>query len=377
MKQLYVFNPENDLALASDSPYFTPPAAAIKLARSADVLPVWYAGDDDYVLASSSGREWIENLKGKFYFKPRIVESVPDDIAGIVPWGWSRYMRERLLRASVPAVLLHNDVILDGYRACSHRRVSIEMYHCLADMALPYRLPEFPEEIDDVGLISRNLARGQHMFLKSPLSGSGRGIIDTMSAPERQILRLATGVIRRHGSIILEHRLDKIADFAMLFDMAGGKAEFAGYSLFFNAGYSIYCGNVLSNDAELKRMISSYGVPKTWLDITQSAVTAALEQCIGRRYTGPLGVDMMVYDDGGKSLIAPCVEINLRMTMGRVAHTLSERYLSPGINGVMQVIQHPCEIYDGCQVIDGHLVSGTIALTPPAGNDFVIIMKTC
>ena len=44
------------------------------------------------------------------------------------------------------------------------------------------------------------------------------------------------------------------------------------------------------------------------------------------RYAGAFGIDMMVVrrDDGDGFLLHPCVEINLRRTMGHVAISLTE-----------------------------------------------------
>ncbi|NLX66059.1 MAG: hypothetical protein GXZ19_04695, partial [Bacteroidales bacterium] len=43
---MYLFNPENDLALANFSPNYTPPASAIRLAEELAALPIWYGGSD-------------------------------------------------------------------------------------------------------------------------------------------------------------------------------------------------------------------------------------------------------------------------------------------------------------------------------------------
>jgi hypothetical protein len=52
----------------------------------------------------------------------------------------------------------------------------------------------------------------------------------------------------------------------------------------------------------------------------------ALHRVIGDHYVGPLGVDMMILskpDSQGFS-VHPCVEINLRRTMGHVAIAMAE-----------------------------------------------------
>lgn len=47
-----------------------------------------------------------------------------------------------------------------------------------------------------------------------------------------------------------------------------------------------------------------------------------LENYVAQYYEGPLGIDMMVTEEGN---IHPCVEINIRNTMGRVAVDIQNR----------------------------------------------------
>ena len=68
------------------------------------------------------------------------------------------------------------------------------------------------------------------------------------------------------------------------------------------------------------------------LDIVKQKIMLGL--CLGG-YVGPFGIDMMVTKEG----LHPCVEINLRRTMGHVALAISPK--DDDIQGVMRVI------YDG------------------------------
>lgn len=43
---MYLFNPENDLALANFSANYMPPASAVRMARELTLLPIWYAGSE-------------------------------------------------------------------------------------------------------------------------------------------------------------------------------------------------------------------------------------------------------------------------------------------------------------------------------------------
>ena len=71
----------------------------------------------------------------------------------------------------------------------------------------------------------------------------------------------------------------------------------------------------------------------------KDAVQKALQQIYGSIYTGYLGVDMLVYRDkqNGNLAIHPCIEINMRYTMGMVALRISERFLSPHARGDMHI----------------------------------------
>ncbi len=62
---------------------------------------------------------------------------------------------------------------------------------------------------------------------------------------------------------------------------------------------------------------------------------AILPLVLGNGYEGPLGVDMMVCGDGGSDCwIAPCVEINLRYTMGFVARGVWSKLEKEGVMSV-------------------------------------------
>lgn len=366
MKRLYLFNPENDLALATDMPHFTPPTAALRLKRAACMLPMWYADADDYILVSEECLPTCVAMAEKYGSKVTFVTEVPVDVTGVSPWGWSRHTRQQLLSHGCKPLLLPDDGDLDIVRNLSHRRLTVQIYNALKNDGFPYPLPPVPQEVSSLGYLAAELEAGRHKFVKSPWSGSGRGVVDTMTAPARQVLRLAEGVIKRQGSVLVEERLNKVCDFAMLFDLKCGEAHFVGYSVFFNENYSTYGGNILADNEQLEAMISRY-VTVGQLRVTRQALEQALVKVIDGKYEGPLGIDMMVYRCGDEHRVAQCVEVNLRMTMGRVAHELVKRRLLSGRTGVMKIVP------------TRSMAAGTsddiLYLTPKDGNDFAFVMK--
>ena len=98
-----------------------------------------------------------------------------------------------------------------------------------------------------------------------------------------------------------------------------GGIRYLGLSLF-DTRNGAYIGNVIASEEDKIEMISQY-VSVDLLRAVQAKVTEVLHEVIGGQYIGPFGVDMMVMTkpDGNGFLIHPCVEINLRRTMGHVA----------------------------------------------------------
>lgn len=71
-------------------------------------------------------------------------------------------------------------------------------------------------------------------------------------------------------------------------------------------------------------MLSQHLNPEDLYNII-SRLENILPRIIGTTYRGWLGVDMMTYMIGGIEKIMPCVELNLRMTMGIAAMKIHEK----------------------------------------------------
>ncbi len=218
------------------------------------------------------------------------------------------------------------------------------------------------------------LSEAPRCFLKFPWSGSGRGVIDASAFPSGEVRRRALGVIRRQGSIMCEKRLDKVKDFAMLFHSDGEKVSFVGYSLFFTDHAGTYAGNLLAKD-ELILDELSQSVPKEHLEETALCLEKIFTELLAMDYKGYFGVDMMVYRQGEKLEIAPCVEVNLRMTMGVVAWIWTRRYLADESVAVMRVSHGPALMkVEKPEIALGKLSKGRVDLVPP-NDQFNIVIE--
>ena len=122
---------------------------------------------------------------------------------------------------------------------------------------------------------------------------------------------------------MIEPRYNKMCDFAMEFvSTPDGGVRYCGLSVFktLNAQYT---GNVVGSERFKRDLLSRY-VSQPLLDDIASRLEQNLTAMLSGRYAGEFGVDMMVVAgaEGDRFLLHPCVEINLRRTMGHLALSL-------------------------------------------------------
>lgn len=369
MARVHLFNPENDLALAQGSSNYTAPPNAVALHNAGEMLPMWYATDGDYIIAPNADIQWLRHVSQLFNINIEIFNnSHQSNLTEACPWGWSHDARRQLIKAGVSDSILHNDDTLNKLRRLSHRHTSLLVMQQLKQR-LPFSIPPLPIEAlsPDEVVSYRNTHKG--CFIKSPWSSSGRGVFDASMLSSDELMRRANGIIRRQGSVMCEVALNKVQDFAMLFYSNGQNVSFMGYSSFFTEHIGAYSGNIVAPDSEIKRQLSTMIDPKH-LDITSSVLSEILTEIITPHYTGFLGVDMLIYrDSNNQPCLAPCLEVNLRTTMGIVAWHLSNRFLAPGSLGKMKVEFKNSQTNLPTPVIYDHrLAEGTINLVPPNNN---------
>lgn len=317
---LYIFNPENDMALADGKPNYTPPAQIQQMRRELWWLPQWWATEEDIVW---NGEDRL-NLS---------------DDTRILPWGWSPALCRQLRQAGVQESLLPSAEKLEHIRQLSHRQTAVTLLQELREQ-LPLdghfagesRLCHTMEEVEDtVNSLSPDLISGGGKdicaLLKSPWSSSGRGIRQVNSnsktqTPKSSSLEANKGwinrIIRTQGSIVVERFLHKVSDFALEFWLDGkGGVEFRGLSLFYTNERGAYLGNWVAPEGQKLAWLAQY-IPLQYLQEIRRWWEERLSHF---DYSGPVGIDMMLAQEG----ICPCIEVNWRMTMGLVSCMVAEQ----------------------------------------------------
>ncbi|MFH8142622.1 MAG: hypothetical protein K1V88_04240 [Muribaculaceae bacterium] len=340
MRRVFLFNPENDIALGSGMPRLTPPRQAALLHRAGAMLPFWLgAGEDSVVVANADLREaevWRDELRARHGIAgpSPVADLRAIGEARLSPWGWSldavsQFERLGIDRARMAAM----EETMGMRRGLSHRRSSLEFLGSWRQRGncLPYAMPLEAKSVTEVEEL---VGEWGTAFVKSPWSSSGRGVFPVSLSTLGVSLPRVEGVIRRQGSVMVEPELPRLQDFAMLFDYAGGEARFEGYSLFFNSTATNYGGNYVGSDDMIVDKLEQW-LTRRDVEQARDEALAILPLVLGNGYEGPLGVDMMVCGDGGSDCwIAPCVEINLRYTMGFVARGVWSKLEKEGVMSV-------------------------------------------
>lgn len=325
MNDLYIFNPENDVALANDGVAFTAPKNAVLFRECCSPILSWIADENDYIFVHKiPSHEWIEQIKNTYNICTNFVSDLNEvPIRKIIPWGWSNALKKELIDLGVDDSLLPSERLLAELRQKSHRRTSIEINQSLRHAGID--VPTLAVEATSKEEIAEYKAEHQRVVLKAPWSSSGRGVVDSALLGEEMFFNRALGVIRHQGSVIIEKFLHRVLDFAMLFEIQETEAKFVGFSRFINTRTGSYSANIVSSQEKHQQEICRY-ISLSLLQNVKEKLTEILHKTLGGIYGGYCGIDMMIYmDNSGKNRLAPCIELNLRNTMGIIASKIERK----------------------------------------------------
>lgn len=362
---LHIFNPEHDIALASGLSNFTAPHAGRQLRHDLGFLPALWASEGDVVLVDDqewAQRKWqrvVSRIRRQLQLElPQAASISLRASAGknlgqifqnlgpteknlgpagwaIEPWGWNAALHAWLQRLGASKESLPTEEALQTIRELSHRRTAAALLPLLrvegtVGEAFECRTAEEVEAL---------LARYQKVIMKAPWSSSGRGLrfLSTDRTPLSQQAGWLRNMLQAQGSVMVEPLYNKVKDFGMEFMSDGrGRVSYLGLSLFHTEN-GAYTGNILATEQAKLEMLTRY-IPEALLREVQECICRELGRVFDGKYQGPFGVDMMVVgkeapllpsppDGSGAEaktfLLHPCVEINLRRTMGHVALALT------------------------------------------------------
>ena len=385
MKQqarLFLFNPGHETAVIQGSKYYTPPANVMRMTEELATLPLWIADDTDYVWVSETTKEQAATLipVGLLNRASCITTADLEVLAQTgkrltaTPWGispQSLYLFETLQQQT--GIKLDIPVWNPELCRLTGRQTAAACLDYLRQHQQRIEVPESPRFCTSMEEIETCLQTHQPPFIiKTPYSSSGRGILNigahTLQVGEYQWI---SGAIQKQQMVSIEKRLNKETDFALEYYIdEKGNASYAGLSVFESSTKGVYTGNRLAPQSSLELQImevlagSAPDCPELSASCENKTVTAsastlnsthkpidttcweALKQETGKAvaalfggyYTGFIGIDMLTYRDEQQHLhIHPCIEINMRYTMGLVAICLQQKYMTPHTFGSFRI----------------------------------------
>lgn len=385
MPALHLFNPGHETAVLLGTANYTPSANVKKMTEDLALLPLWYACQDDLIYdGTGTGNSFIRSLP--VGLGPFASSLIPDVIGSKAytakPWGISPQalnLCQRIKKHSLPNLFIPE--WKEEYKVLTGRQTSISCHKLLYERLEGLAVPHPPVMLHSVEQLQEYLAEAPlPVVTKAPYSSSGRGVLwlrnKTLTNAERNWIK---GIIQKQGFISIEKGLDKTRDFAMEFYSDGeGTVTYEGLSIFTTGEKGAYSGNKLASQDSLHKEIASITGQDAFARV-RAAVEQVLTRIYAHNYEGYLGVDMMLYRDNDRIRIHPCVEVNMRTTMGVVALRIFDRYVHPEAKGVYSVVfdkepgialerhreltaNHPLRIDEG------KIVRGYLALCPVTGQ---------
>lgn len=291
-EQIYIFNPEHDLCLANGDENFVPPRSAMGFAKENIDL-------SEHLRRPNKQRRQI------------------------IPWGWNHALKKRLINEGVDPTTLPSEEELQFIRSHSRREFALDVHSRLSCKDPQAIGPNYRIVATSIIEIEAFISANGSAVLKSPLSGSGKGIRFVREGLSESDKGWCRKTIDKQGSVIVERRYDIIKECAMLFECHHKGIDFIGYSLF-ESRNGAYSRNILASNEDIENIIARYISRDTLIAIREGLISILADTLVGH-YEGFLGVDQMICHTSSPVLV-PVSEINLRMTMGLIARNQHDTY---------------------------------------------------
>ncbi len=354
LPNIYLFNATCEMAVANGHTSWQPNLLLQKMEEELGALPLFFARPNDALLVKKvPSQKYLEQLE-KAGIKPPSFIKINDLNKNtlfltapkkcLLPWGWSPAAHKLLdlLKPSCSQEFNSSPVAVwkPFYREIYSKKFALG----ILNKVLP-RLPEgktipqefVPEICTTRQEIEELIARWGRLMVKAPWSSSGRGLQPIKKTPvPPKLWEKLLGIINEQGYAMVEPYLDKVLDMALLFSLYKGKVHYVGISRFFTDENGKYQGNYLNNWPDWIDKEATEFAESMLKNLISCLSTAIEDSILAEYYEGSFGIDTLIFRDRENRLrINPCLEINVRKTMGLLSLHL-EKLTVPGKNALFK-----------------------------------------
>ncbi|MFT5905244.1 MAG: hypothetical protein ACI9E1_000838 [Cryomorphaceae bacterium] len=345
------FNPNEELAMAAkEGARFQPKRAHLMLEKDLALLPLAWARRDDVVLVDEMpSREHILRLKRNGFIIPELIKIGADEellerkIGGLKPWAWGP-VASRLMSKYKPCVsevvdLKWRDWSVDDAELFS-KRCGLNLAELL-DEQIGDWCASVGEALESVRRFA-DLTDGRDVLLKAPWSSAGRGHLRLLGGEWTDAARAwLEKVVAQQGGVVVEPWLKRVLDFSAQYEVSKEGVKLVGMTRVVNDDAGRYLGTFVHRkwtsgvEPELTEFLfREAGVMQLYKD----EIPKLLLDLLDAEFRGNFGVDAMVYEAEDGLKLRKVVEVNPRMTMGRVALELLKDFGFSGA-GFYQILR--------------------------------------
>ena len=396
LPNIFYFNPTCEYAIANGDPAWHPNKILQKMETDLATLPLFLAQQEDYIVVDKvPTSSFINSLKEFEIDIPNFIKIKEAKINQsfialkrnkLIPWGWSPAAHKILspLKASCSNEFKNSPVfnwLPEHKYLYSKKFASTILKTLLYEYGNEYFMPksQLTEACTTQQEIEKLLRRWGKLMIKAPWSSSGRGLQPITKTPVHpKVWDKILAIVKDQGSVVVEPYLNKAMDLAFQFELKKGKVKFIGFSNFTTDYKGQYNGNRLNGlPSSLDKEILEFAqfIPG---QIIPPLIEIIEISKLAEFYEGFFGVDTLIYrNERNKLKINPCLEINVRQSMGLLSLQL-EKFIHPNKKGVYKTYYKPgttfyqfqkiMEKKNPLKITNGKIESGFVALSEAAEN---------
>ncbi len=397
MRNIFLFNPTCEMAIANDTVSYMPPVHLRKFESDISALMGFAGSGNDYLISDNKNETSVfyDSMAELGFDLPKVfmLDKIGvwnnGKIDMLFPWGWNKVAHRILspLKKFCGNEFVNSSVSQwkQTNREFYSRRTSVSFLQKIREKAkIPdyISIPYTPVIISNYEQALKYMSdnRSPYVF-KTPWSSSGRGLYTVQS--EQFIARSEVWVrsrLKQQKELIVERWLKKVQDFSFQFYIhSDGDVDFLGVNYFeadeegnFEKEYIGFPQNK-NQKAVLKNL------PVSWVTETKELLLETMrEHAFEKHYCGPAGIDGVIFRDENEIIkVHPCIEINFRYNMGRLNLEIGKKLHADAV-GVWKIKQFKPGEWNvfvkqninknPAQMSNGKVISGFLPLVPYSGK---------
>ena len=376
------FNPNAELQVAAGrrGVKFFPKKMSASMEEDCEmVMLAWCRQDDITLMRKPPSNEHLAYLKRAGFRLPEIVAMGALNerkLGGMRPWAWSPDAAE-LLRGNAGQV--SPSVAWQWREAIPAEWLSKEIGVRLLERLGVVERGDICRTVEAAMTVIISMLESGRVLVKGAFGCAGRDHLRVDAGEETQAGEWVTRVLADHGCVVVERWRERVADFSVLYEMDDDKVDLVGMTVMENDERGRFLGSRVAPkwgsllDPEVAAFLYREAQVMDWY---QEKIPTVLSEILPG-YVGPLGVDAMVFREVDGTLgWSPVVELNVRMTMGRVALELMGKS-RPGSAGCLRILRKGR--VSGEELLElqqGSLLGGKVLLSDPQqAREFLVVWQ--